>query len=73
MHAHGLTAGQKTVENLDRAAGPSWAAGHRAAGPLGRCGPWAAGRWAAGLLLVKPLLFIQEFLAYANNGGVFTN
>ena len=44
MHAHGLTAGQKTVENLDRAAGPSWAAGRRAAGPsravAGR-GPWA--------------------------------
>ena len=38
MHAHKLTAGQKTVENLDRAAGPSWAAGR-----------WAAGRWAAGL------------------------
>ena len=28
-----LTVGQKTVENLDRAAGPSWAAGRRAAGP----------------------------------------
>ena len=36
MHAHGLTAGQKTVENLDRAAGPSWAVGRGAAGPLGR-------------------------------------
>ena len=28
--------------------------GLRAAGPLGRGGPWAAGRWAAGLLLAKP-------------------
>ena len=35
-----------------RAAGPS---GRRAAGPLGRRGPWAVGRWAAGLLLAKPL------------------
>ena len=34
-----------------RAAGPS---GRRAAGPLDRGGPWAAGRWAAGLLLAKP-------------------
>ena len=57
---------QKTVENQDwtglghRAAGPSRAVGRgplglRAAGPLGRRGPWAAGRWAAGLLLAKPL------------------
>ena len=42
-----------------RAAGPSRAVGRgpldlRAAGPLGRGGPWAAGRRAAGLLLAKP-------------------
>ena len=37
VHAHGLTAGQKTVENLDRAARL-----------LGRHGP--LGRWAAGPL-----------------------
>ena len=36
VHVDGLTARQKTVENLDRAAGPSWAAGP----------PRAAGRWA---------------------------
>ena len=41
------------------AAGPSRAVdsgpmGLRAAGSLGRRGPWAAGRWAAGLLLAKP-------------------
>ena len=34
---------KKTVENQD------WATG-----PRGRRGPWAAGRWAAGLLLAKP-------------------
>ena len=28
--------------------------GLRAAGPLGRRGPWAAGCWAAGLFLAKP-------------------
>ena len=42
-----------------RAVGPSRAVGRgpmglRAAGPLGRRGPWAVGRWAAGLLLAKP-------------------
>ena len=61
---------KKTVENQDwvtglrgcrgpRAARPS---GCRVAGPwramgresLGRRGPWAASRWAAGLLLAKP-------------------
>ena len=26
-----------------------WAAGRWAAGPLGRRGPWAVGRWAVGL------------------------
>ena len=54
VHARGFTAGQKTVENQDRAAGPSLAAGRwavagrgpraaglRAAWPLGRRGPWA--------------------------------
>ena len=59
---------KKTVENRDwatgplglRAAGPSRAVsrgpmGLRAAGPLGRRGPWAAGSWAAGLLLAKPV------------------
>ena len=45
VHAHGLTAGQKTVENLDRAAGPLCRRAiadrrPRAAGSLGR---WAAG------------------------------
>ena len=35
MHAHGLAAGQKTVGNQDKAAGPSRAVGHR---PVG-CGP----------------------------------
>ena len=57
----------KTVENEEwatgppnlRAAGPPgrrgpWAAGRWAFGPPGRGGPWAAGRWAAGLLLAKP-------------------
>ena len=34
-----------------RAAGPSRAVGR---GPMGRRGPWAAGRWAAVLLLAKP-------------------
>ena len=34
-------------------------AGLRAAGPLDRRGPWAAGRWAAGLLLAKPLTKCQ--------------
>ena len=29
--------------------------GLRAAGPRGRRGPWAAGRWAAGLPLAKPI------------------
>ena len=67
MHARGFTAGQKkTVENQDwatgspgrLAVGPWRAAGRRplglrAAGPLGRGGPWAAG-----LLLVKPDNFI---------------
>ena len=42
-----------------RVAGPSRAVGRgplslRAAGPLGRRGPWAAGRLSAGLLLAKP-------------------
>ena len=46
MHVRGFTAGQKTVENQYRATGPLR---HRAAGPLGRGGPWAAG-----LLLAKP-------------------
>ena len=42
--------------------GQDWATGpsdRRAAGPsraVGR-GPWAAGRWAAGLLLAKPVLW----------------
>ena len=45
-----------------RAAGPWRAVGRgppglRAAGPLGCGGPWAAGRWAAGLLLAKPMVF----------------
>ena len=67
VHVRGFTAGQKTVENQDwaaeppghRAAGP-WRAvgrrpsGRRAVGPLGRGGPWATDRWAAGLLLAKP-------------------
>ena len=43
-----------------RAAGPSRAVGRgpmglRAPGPLGSRGPWAAGRWATGLLLAKPV------------------
>ena len=43
-----------------RAAGPPGRGavagrGPRAAGLRGRRGPWAAGRWAAGLLLAKPL------------------
>ena len=56
------------MENQDWATGPPGlrATGRgplslRAAGPLGRRGPWAAGRWAAGrwaagLLLAKPSL-----------------
>ena len=59
----------KTVESQDWATGPPRrgavagrgprAAGRgplgpRAAGPLGRRGPWAASHWAAGLLLGKP-------------------
>ena len=39
---------------LDKKAGKS-GLGHRASGPLGRRGPWTAGRWAAGLLLAKPV------------------
>ena len=31
-----------------------------ATGPLGRRGPWSAARWAAGLLLAKPLKFTHE-------------
>ena len=46
VHARRFTAGQKTVENQDRAARPSRAVGR---GPLGRSGPWAAG-----LLVAKP-------------------
>ena len=43
VHAHG----QKTVENLDRAAGPSWVVAGR--------GPRAAGPTrAVGLFLAKP-------------------
>ena len=43
-----------------RAAGPLglWVAeppGCRTSGPRGRRGPWAAGRWAVGLPLAKPL------------------
>jgi len=30
--------------------------GRQSSGPLGRRGSWTAGRWAAGLLLVKPVL-----------------
>ena len=51
VHVRGVTAGQKTVENQDWAAGPSRAAGRgpraagpsglRALGPLSRGGPWA--------------------------------
>ena len=40
---------KKTVENQD------WATGPLACGPQGRRGPWGAGRWAADLLLAKPL------------------
>ena len=67
MHARGFTARQKTVENQNwatgllglRTVGPSRAVGRgplglRAAGPPGRRGLRAAGRWAAGLLLAKP-------------------
>ena len=39
VHEHGLTAGPKTVKNLDQAPRPSWAAGRRSVtgrGPLGR-------------------------------------
>ena len=65
VHVHGVTAGQKTVENRGWAAGPSGRRavaerGPRAAGPLGRGGPWAAGRWAVGLLLAKPNIIIFE-------------
>ena len=35
MHVHGLTTGQKTVENQD------WAVGRRA---VTGCGPWSVGR-----------------------------
>ena len=64
MHARGFTAGQKKCGKSGlgyravagrgpRAVGRG-PLGLRAAGPLGRGGPWAAGRWAAGLLLAKP-------------------
>ena len=58
-----------------RAAGPSRAVGRgplglRAAGPLGHGGPWAANRWAAGLLLAKPSrgnLFVDKInLEFSN-------
>ena len=59
---------KKTVENQDWATGPSGRGavagrgplGLRAFGPLGRLGPWAAGRWAAGLLLAKPKFPTQK-------------
>ena len=62
VHVPGFTAGQKDCGKSGlshQAAGPSRAVdsgpmGLRAAGSLGRRGPWAAGRWAAGLLLAKP-------------------
>ena len=54
----GLLLGRRAIAGRGpRAAGPSGrrAAGpSRAAGPLGRLGPRAVGRWAAGLLLAKP-------------------
>ena len=58
VYAHGLAAGQKTVQNQDWATGPRSprAAGPwRAVGPLGRGGPWAAG-----LLLAKPFYFAPK-------------
>ena len=45
VYAHGLAAGQKTVENQDWATGPR---SRGAPGPPGRGGPWAAGRRAVG-------------------------
>ena len=49
-HVGGFTAGQKTVENQD------WAAGRRAVGhgPSGRSAVAGRGLRAAGLLLAKP-------------------
>jgi len=59
MHARGFTA--KKLWKIRT--GPlgrrgPWAAGRWAFGPLGRRGPWAVGRWAAGLLLAKPVTSI---------------
>ena len=60
MHAHGFTAGQKTVENQDWATGPLQATGPlglRAPGP-----PRAVGHWAIGLLLAKPIEYMIYFI-----------
>ena len=43
VHARGFIAGQKTVENQDRATGPSWAAGPSPAVGRGQLGLRAAG------------------------------
>ena len=62
MHAFGFTAGQKKKQ-LKIRTGPQGHRGPPGRGPSGRGGPWAAGRrafgppgrWAAGLLLAKPV------------------
>ena len=41
------------MENQDWATGPPGRRVVAGRGPLGRRGPWAAGRWAAGLFLAK--------------------
>ena len=68
VHARGFTAGQQNCVGL-RATGPPGRRGPRAAGPSGRraAGPWAAGRWDAGLLLAKPVnIHVRLFLQVQN-------
>ena len=64
---------QLCLENQDWASGPPGfrasgplglrASGPPGRGPLGRRGPWAMGRWAAGLFLAKPL---KNLASYTN-------
>ena len=57
VHAHGFTAGQKTVEYQDWASGLLQVAGRWAFGPSGHCRPWATG-----VLLAKPVKSSKSML-----------
>ena len=50
VHVHGLTTGQKTMENEDWATGPKHHCGPQAAGPLGHRAAGPSGHWAVGPL-----------------------